>query len=49
MEVVRVRTETRPVPPIGPSPPHHVVFVDVKNFGPDPIVIWFLFMDVTSR
>ena len=49
MEVVRVRTETRPVPPIGPSPPHHVVFVDVKNVGPDPIVIWFLFMDVIAR
>jgi hypothetical protein len=49
MEVVRVRTETRPVPQTGPSPPHHVVLVDVKNVGPDPIVIWFVFMDVITR
>jgi hypothetical protein len=45
MEIVRVRTETRPFPDIGPTfPPHHVVFVDVKNVGPDPIVLWTLLM-----
>jgi len=50
MEVVRVRTATRPfVDTSLPFPPHHVVFVDVKNVGPDPIVIWFLFMDVITR
>src|SRR4026209_2253175 len=54
MEVVRVRTETRPfpdsppIPPIPPVPPHHVVIVDVKNVGPDPIVIWTLFMGVVA-
>jgi len=51
MEVVRVRTETRPfpdLPPLVPIPPHHLVFVDVKNVGPDPIVIWTLNMGLIA-
>jgi hypothetical protein len=50
MEVVRVRTETRPFLDTSlPFPPHHVVFVDIKNVGPDPIVLWTLFMSVTGN
>lgn len=45
-----MQTVTRPWPDIGPPfvpiPDHHVVFVDVKNVGPAPIVIWTLFMGV---
>jgi hypothetical protein len=52
IEVVSVQTVTRPWPDIGPPfvpiPDHHVVFVDVKNVGPDPIVIWTLFMGVMA-
>jgi hypothetical protein len=29
-----------------PIPDHHVVFVSVKNVGPDPIVIWTLIMGI---
>jgi hypothetical protein len=47
MEVVRVRTETRPAPPMGLSPQY--VFVDMKNVGPDPIVIWYLFVGVIAK
>jgi hypothetical protein len=49
MEVVSVQTLTRPWPdPLPPFVPidHHVVFVRVKNVGPDPIVIWTLIMGV---
>lgn len=47
-----MQTVTRPWPDIGPPlvpiPDHHVVFVDVKNEVPDPIVIWTLFMGVIA-
>jgi len=50
MEVVRVRTETKPFDDtVFPFPLHQFVFVDVKNVGPDPISIWHLFVGVIKK